>query len=101
MSDWEGPVTHWEGCWRYPAHWQCAAAKVEALEKRVREAERFRMGLRWKEPDLVCHESEILAELPERWVAVLKNCDGFDGVGIKYGLDSLLDAARLEEAEGE
>ncbi len=29
----DGPVTHWEGCWKDPSHWRCAQTRVATLER--------------------------------------------------------------------
>ena len=50
-------------------------------------------------PDCICALEELADKtiLPEGWVMVKRNCDGLDGVGIKYlgGTDPLADLATL------
>ncbi len=34
-----GPVTHWEGCWKDSGHWRCAQGYIDRLERQLAETE--------------------------------------------------------------
>ena len=56
-------------------------------------------------PDCICAVEELADKtiLPEGWVLINRNCDGHDGIGIKYlsGIDVLARLLEVEEAAKE